>query len=138
MTLPEFAAKTRLQLFDDLRQGSVPSLGTFDPSQLEQARHKGQPQMGATVFLPDQIRFEFIYPDKNSSTMIFTVTVNPPERIVFMPVPKWVVESVWQGEVLGSYHFESHAMLLADAFQRELTPENNPKWFEKQLPTHRE
>jgi hypothetical protein len=66
------------------------------------------------------------------------VRVAAPERIVYLPVPEWVVESVWQGEVAGSYQFESDARRLVDKFQEETTTEGNTKWFQKQPPKRRE
>ena len=63
--------------------------------------------------------------------------VDPPERIVRMPVPEWVVESVWQGEVDGSYHFESHAYALLEAFTASLDPEENARRFKGRMPTGR-
>lgn len=81
---------------------------------------------------------EFIYSDPASSAMILTVTLEPPERIVFLPVPDWVVESIWQGEVTGSAHFESDAIRLVQAFEQELREEANARWFEPQPPKRRE
>ena len=57
---------------------------------------------------------------------------------MFLPVPDWVIESIWQGEISGSYHFESDAKALVEAFQAELSAENNPKWFLPQAAKRRE
>ncbi len=128
MNLNEFAAYTRLKILEDLQAGRQPS-GTFSEERLREARAKGKPQMGTTRFEPDAIQFEFIYPDPQGSPIIVTVSITPPERIVFMPVPAWVVESIWQGEISGSAHFESDARRMLASFQALLEPETNAALF---------
>lgn len=127
-----------MRIFEELVLGHAPSEGEFDEHLLKEGRSKGQPQMGATLYEPDSILCEFIYPDSKSSSTLLTVRFNAPERIVFLPVPEWVIESIWQGEISGSYHFESEAARLVEKFQAETTPEGNKKWFGPQAAKRRE
>jgi len=94
--------------------------------------------MGTTRYEPNAIHFEFIYPDSKSSPTVLTVTLEPPERIVFLPVPDWVVENIWQGSIAGTHHFESEAQRLVDEFKADLMPGPNGKWFEPRAPKRRE
>jgi len=129
MTLNEVAARKRLALFEDLRAGRDPCEGTFDPDLLREARTKGAPQLGATRYEPQAILIEFIYPDADSSATVLVVRIEVPERIVFLPVPAWVIETIWKGEIDGSFQFERDARRMVEEFQAELDPETNPKWF---------
>lgn len=138
MTLNAYAAERRLALLEDLRAGRDPSEGSFDVATLEEGRAKGEPQLGATRFEPDAIWLEFIFPDPQRSATVLTIRLDPPERIVFLPVPEWVVESIWQGDVAGSYQFESRARELVANFVTELEPGANRKWFDPQPPKRRE
>lgn len=138
MNLNAYVAAKRLAIFDELKGGLAPSEGTYDEAALAEGRVKGQPQMGATRYEPRAIFVEFIYPDPQTTSTILTIKLDPPERIVFLPVPSWVVESIWQGEIAGSFHFESDAMRLVDEFKTELTEEGNPKWFGPQMAKRRE
>lgn len=138
MTLNAYAAKLRLSLFDDLKAGRAPSLGDFDALLLAEARTKGSPLVGTTRYSPDALWFEFIFSDPTSSAVIVTVRVDSPERIVFLPVPSWVIETIWQGDVDGSYHFESHAQEHLAELAREIEPEPNLKWFGPRPPKRRE
>lgn len=138
MTLNAYAAKLRLSLFDDLKAGRDPSQGEWDPVALAEARAKGTPQVGTTRYTPDAIWCEFIYSDPGNSAIIVTVKVPASERIVFMPVPEWVVENIWQGDIDGSYHFESHARKLVEQFTDILEPHANLPWFGPRAPKRRE
>lgn len=129
MTLNAYAAEHRLALFEDLRKGLPPREGEYSEQALKDGRAKGQPQMGTTRYEPQSIVFEFIYPDPGSTATVLSVRVTAPERIVFLPVPEWVVETIWQGDVDGSYHFESEARELVSKLVTEVEPENNLKWF---------
>lgn len=129
MKLNQFAASKRLAIFDELVSGREPSEGEFDAQVLKEAKSKGSPQVGTTRYAPHALTFEYIYPDPTSTATVLSVTVTPPERIVMLPVPDWVVESIWQGEIAGSYHFESDARAHLDAFLAELEPDANLKWF---------
>ena len=138
MKLAEYVAKTKREIWEDLREGRDPRLGEFNSQLLADARVKGQPQIGDSVFTPESISFEFIYSDGSGKTIIFPVLVPAPKRIVFLPVPGWVIESIWQGDVDGSYHFEKDATVLVEAFQSELTADKNRAWFGRRQATRRE
>jgi hypothetical protein len=73
-----------------------------------------------------------------SAAQIVTVTQEAPERIVFLPVPSWVVEQIWQGDVDGTFHFESEARSLLAEFANGLEPEANLSWFAERQPKRRE
>lgn len=137
MNLNQFAADRRMGIFSRLLTGGDPGEGAFDETALAQARVKGAPQMGATRYEPDGIVFEFIYPDPIATSQVFTVRIAPPERIVFMPVPPWVVANIWQGSVEGSPRFESEARALLERFADELESGPNRKWFEPERPIGR-
>jgi hypothetical protein len=138
MSLNAFVAERRRSLFDDLRAGRAPSEGTYDEAVLREARTKGEVQMGSVRLSPTAIDLEFIYPDPKGVSAIVTVRLDPPERIVFLPVPAWVVESIWQGEIAGSHHFESDARTLVEAFRAQLEPEANAELFGRQEPKRRD
>jgi hypothetical protein len=129
MSLNAYAAERRMRIFEELRAGRTPTEGEFDEAVLREARSKGAPQMGSTHYSPTSIVFEFIYPNSTGAPILLTVTLDPPERIVFMPVPSWVIESIWQGDVDGSFHFESDAGAMLEAFRRDLEPDRNPQIF---------
>jgi hypothetical protein len=129
MTLSKFVASKKLSLFDDLKAGREPGEGVFAPEILAECRKKGSPQVGMVRFEPNWILFEFIYPDPLTSAGILTVTLPARERIVFLPVPEWVVENIWQGDIDGSYHFETEAEELLQKLASEITEEGNVKWF---------
>jgi hypothetical protein len=99
---------------------------------LDDLRSKGDAQIGTAVLAPGQVTFEFIFRMPDGQTQVFPVSLDPPERIVFMPVPEWVIESVWQGEVLGSHHFESDAFALLDRFGKLLATDENAAHFDEQ------
>lgn len=134
MILNVFASEKRLALYDALRARREPPEGEYDAAVLKEAQTKGEPQVGATRYEPQAIVFEFIYPATQSAATVVSIRIQSPERIVFLPVPEWVVETIWQGEIAGSPQFESHARELMEAFLGELEPEANAKWFSHQLP----
>jgi hypothetical protein len=129
MHLNAFVAEKRTRVFDDLTRGLLPSEGEYSEELLKEGRIKGQAQMGTTRFEPTQVVLEFIFPDPRSSATILSVHIATPERILFMPVPSWVVESIWQGEIDGSYRFESEAAELLAEYAKGLDAEANGKWF---------
>ena len=129
MTLSVFVANTKRQIYEELISGQEPTVGTFDPLVLKECRLLGQARMGTTVFSPDLITFEFIFAGAGDASMVFPVKVASPQRIVYLPVPAWVIENIWQGNVDGSHHFESDAAELVAAFQRCLEPANNAGLF---------
>lgn len=129
MSLSAFAAEKRTRLFEALSNGQPPPEGEFSEAVFKDGRDKSKPQMGATRYEPNSIVFEFIYPDPLGAPILLSVRIDAPERIVFMPVPAWVVESIWQGEIAGSYHFESDAKRLVEDFQLVLEPDPNAESF---------
>lgn len=92
--------------------------------------------MGASVFHPDRVDLEFLFGP--GTPLVFVVSISAPERIVFLPVPSWVIETIWQGEISGSHHFESEAMRLVEVFRGQLSPENNSALFGPQMAKRRE
>jgi hypothetical protein len=138
MTLNAYAADKRLAIFEDLKNGQPPREGQFDETVLSEAKVKGDPQMGSTRYEPDAIFVEFIYPDPKTTSTILTIRLTPPERIVFLPVPDWVVENIWQGDIAGTHQFESDARRMYEEFVRELDTEPNKKWFGPQMAKRRE
>lgn len=137
MTLSEFVAAHKRSIWDDLIASRDPGVGIFDAALLTEGRTKGKPQIGTAVFTPTTITLEFIY-SAGADTTVFPVQIESPERIVFLPVPGWVVETIWQGDISGSFHFESDARRLVDQFLAELEPEPNRRLFERPMPTRRE
>ncbi|MBS1717245.1 MAG: hypothetical protein JSS72_05895 [Armatimonadetes bacterium] len=126
-------------IFEDLLAGRDPSEGSFPAELLKEARASGvAPQMGTTRFAPDSVALEYVYPGRQGETMVITVTIPTDERIVFLPVPHWVVESIWQGEIDGTYCFESEAAAMTKEFLAQLEPGPNKEIFgKKPAPTGR-
>jgi hypothetical protein len=129
MKLNAYAAEKRLAIFEDLLAGRAPREGSYDEALLTEAKAKGHPQMGTTRYTPKSLVLEYIYPEAGRSAIIVTVHLPAPERIVYLPVPEWVVETIWQGEISGSYAFESDALDMEDRFRRALQPEENARLF---------
>lgn len=138
MTLNAWAAATKTEIFSQLQEQREPDGCEYDAQVLRDCFDKGKPQMGVTEFEPNSAIFEFIFPDSNSTSAVLRVRVSAPERIVFLPVPEWVIEEVWQGDVSGSAHFESEAQAMLDRFQGELAPGANEKHFGPQPAKRRE
>ena len=138
MKLAAFVSEKRRQIFSDLTQGISPSVGIFDASQFREGKAKGQPQMGSVRYEPDSVHFEFIYPSGNSISTVLTIRVDAPDRIVFLPVPNWVVENIWQGDVSGTFHFEPDALQLVEGLKAQLSPEENALLFGPQPAKRRE
>ena len=138
MNLNAFAAERRLFFFEELKRGWPPTDADFDEAVFKEGKVKGQPQMGTTRYEPHSIIFEFIYPDAQTTATVLSVRIKSPERIVFLPVPEWVIETIWQGDIDGSFHFESEAKKLVAGLQSELEPGANEKWFGKREPVRRE
>ncbi len=138
MTLNAYSAKKKLAIFEELKKGQAPSEGAYDEATFKEASVKASPLVGSTRYEPTAIYLEFIYSDPKSTTIIFSVKLTPPERIVFMPVPSWVIENIWQGDITGTHHFESEAKRLYEEFGTELETEPNLKWFGPQMAKRRE
>lgn len=137
MNLGAFAADQKQRILSDLTNGQPPHEGTFDETAFREAKDVGSPQMGATRFTPRSILHEFIY-NVPGKSIVLTVEVEAPERIVFLPVPEWVVENIWQGNIDGSFHFEREALRLIELFREEAEPSKNEKWFGPQAAKRRE
>lgn len=129
MPLADFVANARQSIFDALSHDAEPPIGDFNPESLKSARAKGSPHIGTTRYEPNRIVFEFIYPSMDAGSSVVTVSVAPPERIVYLPVPEWVIESIWQGEVTGSYHFEREAHAALERLRELTVPEKNAELF---------
>lgn len=138
MTLQTWVAQKKRDIFDDLRQGQMPREGAYDLARVKEGIALGQPQMGTTVFSQRNAEIEFIFSDPKAASLVVTVTLEAPERIVFLPVPKWVVESIWQGEIDGSYQFESDAERQLEELKTSLTQEGNATFFGRQMAKRRE
>jgi len=121
----------RKTVFTDLQAGNAPSIGSFSEELLKEGRAKGKPQMGTTRYKPDQILFEFIFADPRGVATLLVVSVPAPQRIVFMPVPEWVIEQIWQGEVTGSYQFVSDSHRMLESVSDLLSEKNNLRFFEQ-------
>ena len=138
MTLSEYLAATKRAIHADLVKGDSPKLGKYDEDALAMLRSRGEPQMGVTVLKPENVRFEFIYPHSDGSVELLAVDLQPPERIVFMPVPAWVIETIWQGSIDGSHHFESDAKRLQHELLESMKPLQNKKLFARHQPKRKE
>ncbi|MDX2066316.1 MAG: hypothetical protein SFX74_11280 [Fimbriimonadaceae bacterium] len=120
MRLADFVAEHRKVLYDDLLHLRSPSRGTFDAARLADARTKGSPQLGSTRYEPHAITFEFIYADPRASSVIVEVRVETPDRVVWMSVPAWVIENIWEGEITGSFAFLADAEAMLDGYRAGL------------------
>lgn len=138
MTLNAFVTEKKKLIFEELSAGHAPHEGSYSEEVLKEGLVKGKPQMGTTRFEPDCVILEFIYPDREGSTAVLSVRLDAPERILFMPVPAWVVESIWQGEIDGSYRFETEAATLLAEYAKMLEAEDNTEWFQPRQATRRE
>ncbi|HEY3779887.1 MAG TPA: hypothetical protein VGL56_02295 [Fimbriimonadaceae bacterium] len=138
MTLNAFVSDKKKLLFEDLSAGRAPREGEYSEAILKEGRVKEKPQMGTTRFEPNAVILEYIYPDKQGSSVVLPVKIASPERILFMPVPGWVVESIWQGEIDGSFHFETEAATMLAEFAKMLEAEDNQKLFGPRQATRRE
>ncbi|CAN1557961.1 hypothetical protein MCEMSE15_02508 [Fimbriimonadaceae bacterium] len=137
MSLNTFAAEKRMSIYQALKSGQAPAEGTYDEDRLKEARAKGEPQVGATRYEPHAVVLEFIYPDSRTNATVLEVRVPTPERVVWLPVPAWVVEQIWEGEITGSFAFLSDAELMLSEFSSRLQPEANLSNFGVTAPTRR-
>lgn len=138
LVLSAYTAEKKRAIFEQLLKGEKPGEGEFDRGIWVEAKDKGRPQMGTTVYAPDTISVEFVYSDPAGGSMVLKVKLESPERIVFMPVPTWVHQEVWQGHVDGTYRFESEAKEMMAKFELELAEGKNEEWFGKRMPMNRE
>ncbi|MBX3097666.1 MAG: hypothetical protein KF812_12480 [Fimbriimonadaceae bacterium] len=136
MTISEFVARTKRKILEDLRSNQPPSVGRFDANALEEAKRLGEVRIGTHQIQPYSVTLEFLFGKESPS--VVTIEVDTPERVVFLPIPDWVIENIWQGDIDGSAHFESHANKLVHGFLAKLTPEANPAEFAPRPPRRRE
>ena len=136
--LSSYVGRLKRELWEDIKSNREPRVGEFDAALLANLRSKEAVQIGTATFRPDRITLEFLFPEASGVPTILSVNITPPERIVFLPVPEWVIETIWQGDVDGSFHFESDATQLLDKFLKLVTAEENKALFEKQLAKRRE
>jgi hypothetical protein len=125
LQLNVFVAEKKRKIFEELRRGEFPSEGEYSQETVIAGREKGDVQMGTTRYDPDFLILEFTYADPLGASLILSVKIVPPERIVFMPVPDWVIETIWQGEVSGRFTFESEAQAYLSHLELQLTPQPN-------------
>ncbi|MFN7161486.1 MAG: hypothetical protein ACK4NB_00310 [Fimbriimonadales bacterium] len=139
MTLREFVRDHIQAIHAALQTGSPPPIGAYDAAQLQECQRRASVQVGTSRFLPDAIVLEFIFQDASLGPAVLSVRIAAPEPIVYMPVPDWVIEDVWQGDVTGSFRFLSEAEQLLEAFREQVFTERNRAFFEKaDLPRRRE
>ncbi len=137
MRLSEWVAERKRAILESLKQGQSPKEGEFDEGVLREALDKGSPHPGITRYSQDCVHLEFIFQDPEKGPTVFAVRLASPERIVYLPVPDWVVEQVWQGEVFGTYEFESVAKEAVKEFLRSLEAEENARFFPAPVPRRR-
>jgi len=131
MTLREFVREQVQVIFAALQAGNPPPVGEYDPATLKECLRRAQVQVGASRFTPDAVVLEFIFQDASLGPVVLSVRIPVPEPIVYMPVPDWVIEDVWQGDVTGSFRFVSEAEQLLEAFRALVFTERNRVYFEK-------
>jgi hypothetical protein len=137
MSLRTFESEHKRNIYEILMSGGEPEGVAYSAHDLAEGRKLGSVRMGKTKFAPDSLTFEFFFSD-GSETIVLPVILPSPERIVFMPVPEWVIETIWQGEVAGSYHFVSDAERLMERLRESLEPEANAILFAPKPPLRRE
>lgn len=138
MKLNTWLAKAQREILDDVLESREPSQGEFDPNILKEARVIGNPQLGTLQYFPNSVTIEIVFSKPGVTAIILPVKLDAPQRIVFLPVPDWVVESIWQGEIAGSYHFESDALAMVQEFTQLLDIERNSALFGPQRAKRRE
>ena len=137
MTLREFVAQHKQSLLADLEDGRIPEVGRCDEESLAEALKLSTVRVGKAEIRPNEVSFEFILTKAGGESTVHSIVVDTPERVVFMPVPSWVVETIWQGEISGSHQFESDAQKLVEQLQESLTPEQTAELFTDRKPVGR-
>ncbi len=139
MTLREFTNTTRKQVFEALRHRMPPPIGHFDRKTFEEAVQMREVQMGGAHYTPHSVVLEFVFlHDNPGAPLILSVEVETPEPVVFMPVPDWVQEDVWQGEVKGTFRLRSEAERMLNAFRHHVLECENLHYFEERPVPRRE
>lgn len=131
MTLREFVRTQMQAIYEALQQKQPPPLGEYDHQTLKECFRRAQVQTGTTHYLPDAVVLEFIFLEAQLGPAVLSVRVPTPEPIVYMPVPDWVVQDVWQGEVTGSFRFASEAETLLKQLQNQIFTEANVFYFDE-------
>ncbi|GBC93523.1 hypothetical protein HRbin15_02014 [bacterium HR15] len=131
MTLREFVREQTQRIYEALRQGQAPPTGEYDTATLKECMRRATVQIGTTHYRPDSVLLEFIFTEPSLGPAILTVRVPAPEPIVYMPVPDWVIEDVWQGEVTGTFRFASEAQVLLKKLHNQIFSETNILYFEE-------
>lgn len=130
--LREFVSDHLNSLFTALKASQAPPIGEYDEAQLKECLRRGRVQTGTVRYRPMAVQFEFIFQDPSLGPAVLTVTVETPEPIVYMPVPDWVQEEVWQGEVGGTFRFRSEAEQMIEQFAAStFSTDQNAVWFEE-------
>jgi len=139
MTLREFTNTTRRQILEALQHKQPPPVGRFDQKTYEEAMQMREMQMSSAHYTPHSVILEFLFwHDNPSAPLILCVEVDTPEPVVFMPVPDWVQQDVWQGEVKGTFRLRSEAEQLIEAFRHHVLECKNPDYFEERPAPRRE
>jgi len=139
MTLREFTNTTRKQVFEALQHKTPPPIGHFDLKTFEEAIQLRQVQMGGAHYTPHSVVLEFVFlHDSPGAPLILSVEVETPEPVVYMPVPEWVQEDVWQGEVKGTFRLRSEAERMLSDFRHHVLECDNPHYFDERPAPRRE
>ncbi len=131
MTLREFVRSQMQAVFEALQQRQPPPVGEYDEQTLKECFRRATVQTGTTHYRPDSIILEFIFLEPSLGPAILCVRIPAPEPIVYMPVPDWVIQDVWQGEVTGSFRFASEAEALLKKFHNQVFSETNALHFDE-------
>jgi hypothetical protein len=137
MTLTEYASRRKSEILAELLAGRLPTDAEYDAAGIRSALEKAEPRQGATRYAQSHIDFEFIFAVPGEATVVQAVRVPAPERIVWLPVPDWVVANVWQGTVHGTYCFESEAREHLRKLEAMLEPAVNQGLFDGPPPIGR-
>lgn len=139
MTLREFTNASRKQILHALQHKQAPPFGHYDRKTFEEAVQMREVQMGSAHYTPHSVILEFIFlHDNPGAPLILSVEVDTPEPVVFMPVPDWVQQDVWQGEVKGTFRLRSEAGQMIEAFRQHTLEEQNLHYFEERPISRRE
>ncbi len=139
MTLREFTNTARVQILEALQRKQPPPIGHFDRKAFEEAMQMREVQMGSAHYTPRSVVLEFVFwHDAPGAPLIFSVEVDAPEPIVFLPVPDWVQQDVWQGEVKGTFRLRSEAERMIEAFRQHVLEGENLHYFEERPAPRRE
>lgn len=131
MTLREFVRNQIQAIFEALQQKQPPPVGEYDANTLKECFRRTTVQTGTTHFQPDHVLLEFIFLEASLGPAVLCVRILTPEPIVYMPVPDWVIQDVWQGEVTGSFRFASEAESLLKKLHNQIFAETNALFFDE-------